>query len=173
MIKRLKECPAGISGWSEFENIITDILEYLFVPPLQPPRKQPRSYSGIDRMDAIFPNREDNGDSNWAKIRRELNARMILFEFKNYDSSDIGKNEVLQTRSYLSTPMGKLAIICSNKPPVHAAHIKRNTIYSQDGVVILFIGVDKVIEMLSIKERGDDPAGLIMDEIELFYIQHE
>jgi hypothetical protein len=69
--------------------------------------------------------------------------------------------------------MGKLAIICSNKLPNEQAHIKRNTIYSDDGVVILFLIKEKLIEMLHIKERGEDPSVLIMDEIELFYIQHE
>lgn len=124
-------------------------------------------------MDAVFPNRQDIGDNVWAKIYRELGARLILFEFKNYDKTDIGKDEVNQTRNYLNTAMGKLGIICSNKPPVPQAHIKRNTIYSEEGKVILFITKDKLEEMLYIKERGDDPGDLIMDEIEWFYLQHE
>lgn len=173
MVNRLNAVPAGIAGWSDFENICTEILTYLFVPPLSPPKIQPRSYSEIDRMDAVFPNREDIGNNVWAKIYRELDARLILFEFKNYDKTEIGKNEVNQTRNYLSKPMGKLAIICSNKPPVHQAHIKRNTIFSEEGKVILFITKDKLEEMIYIKERGEDPGNLIMDEIELFYIQHE
>lgn len=173
LIQRLQTCPPGSDGWVEFENVALEILVYLFVPPLQPPIIQARTYSGIDRRDAIFANREDNGDSSWAKIRRELNARMIVFEFKNYDKSEIGKEEVVQTRSYMRAPMGKLAIICSNKVPEQQAFIKRNTIFSEDGVVILFLVKDKLIEMLHIKERGEDPASLIMDEIELFYIQHE
>ncbi len=53
------------------------------------------------------------------------------------------------------------------------AHIKRNTIYSQDQTVILFLTKEKLIEMLYIKERGENPADLIMDEIEMFYLQHE
>ncbi|MGR5962009.1 hypothetical protein ACT7DN_11260 [Bacillus paranthracis] len=65
------------------------------------------------------------GDSTWAKIRRELNARLILFEFKNYDTSDVGKEEVLQTKNYLTEPMGKLAIICSTKLPNNACTYKK------------------------------------------------
>ncbi|MBB6447878.1 hypothetical protein [Bacillus benzoevorans] len=98
---------------------------------------------------------------------------MILFEFKNYHSSEIGKEEVLQTKNYLTAPMGKLAIICSTKVPNNATHIKRNIIYSDNGTVILFLTKDKLIEMLYIKERGENPADLIMDEIEMFYLQHE
>ncbi|MED5049292.1 hypothetical protein P9738_14905 [Bacillus siamensis] len=173
LVARLNACPPGRSHWSEFENICVEILSYLFVPPLREPYIQSRTYSGIDRRDAVFANREDQGDSTWAKIKRELNARMILFEFKNYDSSEIGKEEVLQTNNYLTAPMGKLAIICSTKLPNSAAHIKRNTIYSDVGTVMLFLTKDKLIEMLYIKERGENPADLIMDEIEMFYLQHE
>lgn len=173
LVARINDCPPGRSHWSDFENICIEILSYLFVPPLRTPYIQARTYSGIDRRDGVFANREDQGDSTWAKIRRELNARMILFEFKNYDASDVGKEEILQTKNYLTEPMGKLAIICSTKIPNNAAHIKRNTIYSQDQTVILFLTKEKLTEMLYIKERGENPADLIMDEIEMFYLQHE
>lgn len=173
LVDRLNNCPAGSSHWNDFEDICIEILQYLFVPPLQPPIIQPRSYSGIDRRDAVFANREDTGTSTWAKIRRELDARIILFEFKNYDRSEVGKEEILQVKNYLTGPMGKLAIICSTKLPNSAAHIKRNTIFSYDGTVILFITKEKLEEMLYIKERGEEPADLLMDEIEKFYLQHE
>ncbi len=172
-VARLNAVPAGTAGWVEFERICVDILTYLFVPPLATPRIQPRTYTGIDRRDAVFPNREDIGTSIWARIYRELDARLILFEFKNYDASEIGKDEVNQTRNYLTPAMGRLAIICSNKAPERQANVKRNTIYSEERKVILFLTKDKLEEMLYMKERGDDPAFLIMDEIEAFYLQHE
>ena len=98
---------------------------------------------------------------------------MVLVEFKNYDTEEIGKEEVNQTRNYLRKPMGKLAILVTNKVPGDAAHVRRNTIFSEDGTVILFITTQHLIEMLDIKERGEDPADLIMDTIERFYLQHE
>lgn len=98
---------------------------------------------------------------------------MVLFEFKNYDREEIGKEETNQTRNYLNRPMGKLAIMCCNRSPNESAYIKRNTIYSEDGKVILFVTTEQLIEMLFIKERGEDPSDLIMDMIERFYLQHE
>ena len=73
------------------------ILKYLFSPELAEPKRQARSYSGIDRRDAIFPNRNLTGENNWGHIYRELGARLIVFEFKNYDTSEIEKDEVIQT----------------------------------------------------------------------------
>ena len=83
------------------------------------------------------------------------------------------KEETNQTRNYLTSPMGRLAIMCCNREPNHAAHVKRNTIFSEDGKVILFVTREQLIEMLFIKERGDDPSDLIMDLVERFYLQHE
>ena len=173
LVKRLYACPAGIKGWKEFEDICTEILTYLFVPPLSEPKIQPRSYSGIDRKDAVYPNRNITAENNWGHFYRELGARLILFEFKNYDSEKIGKDEVNQTRNYLTNPMGKLAILCCNKEPSHQAHIKRNTVFSEEGKTILFLTKEHLKEMFMIKERGEDPSDLIMDLLEWFYLQHE
>ncbi len=98
---------------------------------------------------------------------------MVLFEFKNYDKEQIGKDETNQTRNYLTKPMGRLAIMCCNRHPNRAAHVKRNTIFSEDGKVILFLTVQHLVEMLYIRERGEDPSDLIMDAVETFYLQHE
>lgn len=170
---RLEGCPAGRDGWKEFEDACVETLRFLFVPPLTDPIIQPRTFSGIDRRDAVFPNRNMDALNNWGHLYKELNARMILFEFKNYDADDIGKDEVNQTRNYLTQPMGRLAVMCCNCSPNQAAHIKRNTIFSEEGKVILFLMRDHLIEMLFIKERGDDPSDLIMDMVERFYLQHE
>lgn len=174
LIDRLEKCPVGKVGWVEFENICIDILKFLFLPDLLEPKIQARSYSGIDRRDAIFPNRNFKGNGNWAYLFKELGAKLIPFEFKNYDSSDINKNEVIQTSSYLREPMGKLAVLCCSKEPVESAYIKRNTIYKdENGKVILFLTKDHFKEMIFIKERGEDPSDLIMDLLERFYIEYE
>jgi hypothetical protein len=98
---------------------------------------------------------------------------MVLFEFKNYDTQEIGKEETNQTRNYLTQPMGRLAIMCCSREPNRAAHITRNAIFSAEKKVILFVTKDHLSEMLSIKERGEDPSDLIMDLVERFYLQHE
>ncbi len=173
LIKRLLSCPAGTAGWKEFEEVCTEIFIYLFVPPLTLPARQARSYSGIDRRDAVFPNRNFDSSNNWGRLYIELRARMILVEFKNYDSADIGKDEINQTRNYLTPPLGKLAFVCGTKPPNEAAHVKRNSIYGEDGKVILFLTVDDLSEMVIMKERGEDPSNFIMDPLEKFYLQYE
>jgi hypothetical protein len=173
LINRLFACPPGKAGWREFEDVCLEVLRYLFIPPLAEPKIQVRSYSGIDRRDAVFPNRSFDADNNWHLLLQELNARMVLFEFKNYDVTEIGKEEVDQARNYLTEPMGRLAIMVCNRTPNEAAHIRRNTIFSAEKKVILFLTKEHLKEMLFIKERGEDPANLIVDLVEWFYLQHE
>lgn len=177
-MQQLDACPLGNAGWSQFENLCTSILTFLFVPPLNNPQRQSRTYSGVNRRDAIFPNRNitpsvDANTKNWYHLFIELDARMILFEFKNYDVTEIGHEEVNQTRNYLTNPMGRFGIMLCSKEPNDSAHRQRNTVYTNDKKVIVFITKNQLKEMLVMKERGEDPSDLIIDLVERFYIQHE
>ena len=86
---------------------------------------------------------------------------MILFEFKNYDASDITNEEVNQTRNYLNAPMGRLAVMICSKSPVESAHRQRNIAFTQEKKVILFITMEELKELLAIKERGEYPSDLL------------
>ena len=176
--KKLDECPSGIKGWKQFEDICTEILEYLFCPPLKKPKEQIRTLSGVSRRDMIFPNRNiDVGNTlaeeNWHLLLVELDARMILFEYKNYGKSELGPNAVIQASDYLTETIGRLGIIVSTKKPNDSALQKRNTIYSNYKKVILFLTKADLKEMLDMKERGDEPSEFIVDKEELFFLQHE
>lgn len=173
LINRLFSCPRGQGGWREFEDVCIEILRYLFVPPLSRPRIQSRTLSGIERRDAIFPNRNVDTTNIWGQLRAELNARFIVFEFKNFEKQKIRPRDVAQVREYLTPTFGDLGIICSTQPSSKNALKKRNTIYSRHQQIILFLNPEHLKEMMFIKERGEDPADLIMDMVEDFYLQHE
>lgn len=173
LIRRLETCPAGSPGWRAFEDVCIEILEHLFVPPLAEPKIQARTLSGTERRDAVFPNRNSISDNNWGEIYRELDARLVLFEFKNYGSEDIGGEEVNQIGTYLRKQMGRLGILCCNKRPVQSAYIRRNTFLSEQKKIILFITKKELKEMLYRKERAEDPSDVIIDLLEWFYLEHE
>jgi hypothetical protein len=175
--KELREilscCPAGEGGWRAFEEAALATLCHLLVPPLVKPRVQARSFSGLDRRDAVFPNRVMDTNTPWGLLRHDHDARLIPVEFKNYDKEDIGKEETDQTRNYLKSSMGRLAIICCNKSPSRAARLRCNGIYSEEKKIILFVTTADLKEMLDMKDRGDDPSYLIVDYVDQFLIQHE
>ena|ERR1022692_3227186 len=169
----LSLCPPGQVGWRAFEEAALATLCYLFVPPLTEPKVQARSFSGLDRRDAIFSNRVTDTATAWGLLRHDHDAKLILVEFKNYDKENIGKEETDQVRNYLKKSMGRLAMICCNKPPDRSARLRRNVIYSEEAKVILFITTTNLREMLDIKDRGDDPSEFILDSVDQFLIQHE
>jgi hypothetical protein len=170
--RRLAAVPAGHAGWADFEVVCADALTHLLVPPLSAARVQGRTYSGTDRRDAIFPNRNRGKSNAWGLLLAEHDARMVLFEFKNY-TDPVGKDEVNQTRNYLTRPMGRLAVIVARNGYEPGAYIKRNTVFSEDNKVIVLLTSDDLTEMLDMKERGEDPADLLVDAIERFYIEYE
>ncbi|MFF4590965.1 hypothetical protein [Streptomyces sp. NPDC001388] len=173
MRSQLTACPAGPAGWQTFETVALDTLVHLFVPPLVPPVPQAHTYSGVERRDAVFPNRYPNLEDNWGIFRHDLEARMIAVEFKNYDRTGIGREEVDQTANYLRNTWGQLAILCTNIDPNNSAHTRRNSIYSDSKKVILFVTKRDLMEMLDMEDRGEDPSDFIMDAYEKFLIQHE
>jgi hypothetical protein len=68
--------------------------------------------------------------------------------------------------------MGKLGIMISSKEPHENAKIRQNQIYSSsEEKVILLLTSNHLREMVHMKERGDDPALLIMEQVELLYMQ--
>lgn len=172
LLDQLDSCPKGITGWRAYEDVATAILKFLFVPPLTEPKVQPRSFSGIDRRDAVFGNRQMTPDSTWGQLRLELEARMPLFEFKNFEG-EVGKDEVDQTRNYLTGTIGRFGVVCSRTSPSLQALLRRNQVYTQDRKVILFLTDENLREMLRMKESGADPALFLMDLVEAFYIQYE
>jgi hypothetical protein len=134
---------------------------------------QSSSFRGLDRRDAIFPNRITDTALPWGLLRADYDARLILVEFKNYDAEEIGKDEIDQTRNYLKRSMGRLAIVCCNKPPHASAYLRRNSVYTEDAKIILFLTSGNLFEMLDMKDRGDDPSAFILDAVDEFLVKHE
>ena len=176
-VDRLYSCPLGEEGWTSFEDVCIEILTYLFVPPLNIPRIQARTLSGTSRRDAAFPVRKTNVEQNksWNQLIIDYNCRILLFEFKNYNKTKLSKKDVIQIFSYMREPMGRLSILISNKKVSRRSHIyiQRNTIYNEHKKLILILDKENLKEMLFRKERGEDPADVLLDETESFMLENE
>jgi len=171
MINTLAKIPSGIKGWKEFENVCIEILNFLFVPPLRSPKIQARSFSGIDVRDAIYPNRASDGE--WKYCREELDAKYVVFDFKNYNKEELNKEDVNQVRNYLKKTLGRLGFICSTKTPTQSALLARNQAYTEERKVILFLTTTDIVEMMRRKCRDEDPCDVITDLLDEFYICYE
>src|SRR5947209_5601020 len=82
LIKQLIKCKPGQRDCHRYEDICIAILTEVFVPPLKKPKIQPRTLSGLERRDVLFPLRGAN--QGWEDIRQDFAANFLLCEFKNY-----------------------------------------------------------------------------------------
>lgn len=173
LLIRLRTCPKGNTGWSDFEDVCIDILRYLFVPPLQEPKIQRRTYKKTIRRDALFPNRNVDNTKPWGHLFMEFGARMVLFEFKNYHSNDLTGTAVEQACGYLTNTTGRLGVIISTKPPTTSAIARRSMFFNDQKKLVLFLTPNHLREMIRRKRGGEDPADLVMDLVEDFYAEHQ
>jgi Restriction endonuclease len=166
LIEELAKCKPGQQDCHKYEDICIAILTEVFVPPLKQPRVQPRTLNGLERRDALFPLR--GAKHGWEEVRQEFDANFLLCEFKNY-TQQFGKDEVNQTRNYLRQTIGRIGIIFSRMGASESAKQMRNSIYTQEQKVILFLEDKHLIELLKWKETGQDPLELIQEAIDEFY----
>jgi hypothetical protein len=170
LIEKLKDCQPGQKDCHKFEDICIAILTQVFVPPLKQAKIQARTFSGLERRDALFPIRGIK--DGWEQIHQEFSANFLLCEFKNYQEQ-FDKEEVNQTRNYQKNTIGRIGLIFSRKGASASALKMRNVVFSQEQKVILFFEDKHLIELLKMKDANRNPLDLIQDAIDEFYISYE
>ena len=166
----LSKCKPGQEHWREFEEICIEVLNKVFVPPLECVKAQARTESGLERRDAMLPLL--GAKDGWEQISQKYDAHFLLCEFKNY-VNPIHKDEVDQAANYLKKHVGRLGIIFSRLPPSPSALDAKRSIYADSRKLILFFEDKRLIEFLKLKEAGQNPLGLIYDAINEFLLKYE
>ncbi len=169
LISSLNELAPGPSDWVKFQQLASDILEYLFCPPLESPKFEESDLSGKNRRDMIFENSALDGF--WRISREVYNAHQIVVDAKNY-SKLLTKKPILEIAHYLKPyGCGMFGMIISrldaSSSGLHA--IKEEWISNKKMIVIV---TDKdIIEMLNIKKKdGGKPEEIIRRKVANFRI---
>lgn len=112
-LPNLESIPSGDKSWSAYQGAWRDILERLFVPPLEPPEYEHVNGSKANRRDIIFANYATSGF--WEFMRTQYQAEFVVVDAKNYGGL-VTKGAVLQVANYLSVgSLGLFGIIaCRN-----------------------------------------------------------
>jgi hypothetical protein len=100
LLNRLHEIPPGRDGWPAYKKFCEDLLNFLFVPPLNPAIAQSRDDRGANRRDYVLPNYAVDGGF-WQFMRAHYNAHYVVAEVKNLTRRP-GKQEILQVANYLN-----------------------------------------------------------------------
>ncbi|WP_251600056.1 restriction endonuclease [Pseudoalteromonas sp. NCCP-2140] len=98
LIQKLKSCNPGRKDCYIYQDLVGEIIEDVFCPPLQKPLGESSDHSKANRRDFIIPNYANDGF--WAFLREKYSADYIVVDAKNY-TRKVKKADVLQVANYL------------------------------------------------------------------------
>ncbi len=149
----------GKQDWPAFQRLSSDILEYLFCPPLEAPRYDVPDADARNRRDVIFENPAMNGF--WAGLRTTYAAHYIVVDAKNY-KAPISKRPVLDIAHYLKPyGCGLFALLVTRRGMSSAAaHAVREQWIGANKMIVALADED-VIEMIRLKADGGRPEEIV------------
>lgn len=98
LLDNLKVCKPGRDECYIYQNLIGEIIEELFCPPLEKPIQEKSDLTKSNRRDFIVPNYATDGF--WSFMREKYSADYVVADAKNY-SRKVKKTDVLQIANYL------------------------------------------------------------------------
>jgi hypothetical protein len=167
LLYRLHRIERGQAGWPAYEKYCEDLLNFLFVPPLNPAIPQSRDDHRANRRDYILPNYALDGGF-WQFMRDHYNAHYVVVEAKNLRGRP-GKREILQVANYLNPHgTGLFALILTRSEPDETARWICREQWVQHNKLIVGINDEDVRQMVETRLAGNDPSELIRQKIEDF-----
>jgi len=166
LARALESTPRGQEHWSAYQALCSDIVQFLFCPPLGEPMAEVSDQHKRNRRDIIMENGVSDGF--WARIRVTYEAHYIVADAKNY-TKPLKKEQILSVAHYLKPHgCGMFGLILSRAGPGPAAThaIKEQWIGSRK--LILVLSDEDLMEMLSLKSQANDPELLLGQRIRDF-----
>jgi hypothetical protein len=166
LLRQLHDIQPGQRDWLVYEKFCEELLNFLFVPPLNRVLVQ-NSDEHANRRDFILPNYAVDG-SWWQFMRSHYEAHYVVAEAKNL-SAGPGKREVLQVAHYLNPHgTGLFAMVFARSELNDTAKWLRREQWVQHNKLIIGLDDTDVAQMVATKLAADDPAELVRQKIEDF-----
>lgn len=159
LISKLKNCPVGIKGWAEFEEICTEIFEYLFGDNFRKYTHKLQSYTndGILRRDLVINNNFNDTTSIWGQAKLDFNCNLIVIDFKNY-SEPLEQNEFYLPSKYLNIKTGKFGILMTRKGLGNSAKLLQKRMLNLNNELLISLTEDDLVQMIEEKSLNQDPS---------------
>lgn len=166
---KLKTCPSGKKYFAQYERVCKEILEYLFEGQLKPFDNQNETSDETQRRDIIFRNLRKS--EFFERIFARFNADFIIFDPKNY-RNEIEKQEFESISKYPNKAIGNFAVLISREGETEVAKNTQARIFRDSDKIILSISDSNLLEMISRKERGENPEDLLSDLLDNFLLSY-
>ncbi len=160
----LKECKSGKEDEKKYEEICTEIINYLFETEFFQKSTQHKTGDNLFRMDMICSLKGTT--EFWRFLMQFLNTKFIVFEYKNY-TEKISQNIIFITSKYLH-PMAlrNVAFIISR----HGLDTNANTIVTSkikdEKKLIISLTDEDLLIMVALKDSGKEPSDYLLEKVE-------
>ena len=121
---QLQRIPPGNANADAFHSLMLAILEFIFYPELQHPRREWEIHEGRKRIDVLCDNTSAGGFFARQLHDPSVGARTVIVECKNY-SRDIANPELDQLAGRFGPQRGRLGFIVARSFDQRALFIKR------------------------------------------------
>jgi hypothetical protein len=167
LIKSLESCAPGRKDCYVYQDLVGEIIELLFTPPLAKPIPELSDKSEANRRDLIVPNYTEEGF--WSFMRQKYEADYVVIDAKNY-TRKVKKQDVLQLANYLkSHGAGLFGLIVSRQGGDSSGceHTLREQWLIHRKLIIVLDDED-IKAMLMAKSDGRRPEEILAGKIERF-----
>lgn len=165
-IDKLHECKPGRENWSKYQNLLGEVLTFLFCPPLLAPILEKTDASKANRRDFIFPNYCDKGF--WSYLRLKYSADFIVVDAKNYQDN-VAKRDVLQIANYLKEyGPGLFGMIITRNGVSESAFYTLKEVWALQKKMIIILQDNDIEQMLLEKLANGQPENIVRQKIEDF-----
>ncbi|KPZ70554.1 hypothetical protein AN394_02323 [Pseudoalteromonas sp. P1-26] len=166
---KLKLIPHGRDGCYDYEDTMSEILQYLFDGDLKGWHQQERTTDDLHRYDLIC--RVVDKSTVWKFISSNLDSRYVLFEFKNYQDK-IGQSQVYSTEKYLfEKAKRKVCFLISREGPSDNALVACQGAMREHGKLIINLDDEIITALIDSKISGDDPNEILFEKVDDFLMK--
>jgi hypothetical protein len=156
----LRKVDPGAASFKAYENAAANALRYALSDHFAVWHTQHGSENRMSIYDLV--GRISSDHDFWITIVTEFHSRYVIFEFKNY-TDKISQGQIYTTEKYLyRTALRATAIIVSPQGPDENAISAAKGALREHGKLIINLTNAQLLEMLELKDSGDDPTDVIV-----------
>ncbi len=161
--EKLRQIRPGHEEYQQYENVCIEILKYVLGDYLTLWYAQEKTDNGMYRFDLCCKIKNGVDQDFFETIKHYFNTKYIVFEFKNY-SERITQQEIYTTEKYLyEKALRRVAFIISRNGADENALAAARGSLRESGKLILCLSDKDLMELIDIKEKNEQPAGLFFE----------
>lgn len=166
----LSNLPVGAIKAKEYEQLVFNILKYVFEPDLVNGKMQAKTYDGTEIRDIIFVNEAEK--SFWYDVHFRYKSLFVLFEAKNVEKLEI--EHINQVATYMGRHLGMMSFLITRKAPGNAIMRKIRAVYNNSNdnppKTILILTDEDLGKMVDMKLRGELPSKHMIELLREFVL---